>query len=199
MPVSAVMGGSSLGYSAPTKEENTEAVKKNLESVEKQLKDLERQSVSINNKAAEDKKASLEQRKAKLEARLLKLDGGKADKSNQADNGECQTCKNRKYQDESDDSTVSFQNATKLSPEAASARVKAHENEHVRHNDADAKANGRKVVSSSVTIHTGICPECGKTYVSGGTTKTVTKNEQDLSARFNAGKENKSIGSIFNS
>lgn len=35
-------------------------------------------------------------------------------------------------------------------------------------------ARGRKVVSQTVAYYTGICPECGKFYVSGGTTRTVT-------------------------
>ena len=32
-----------------------------------------------------------------------------------------------------------------------------------------------KVVSASVSIHTAVCPECGRTYVSGGTTHTQIK------------------------
>ena len=32
-----------------------------------------------------------------------------------------------------------------------------------------------KVISASVSIHTGVCPECGRTYVSGGTTHTQIK------------------------
>ena len=31
------------------------------------------------------------------------------------------------------------------------------------------------MVSQSVTLHTDICPECGKVYISGVTTRTVTK------------------------
>ena len=47
--------------------------------------------------------------------------------------------------------------------------------EHVVHEQAKARKEDRKVVSQSVTLHTDICPECGKTYVSGGETRTVTK------------------------
>ena len=47
--------------------------------------------------------------------------------------------------------------------------------EHVTREQAKARREDRKVVSQSVTYHTAICPECGKTYVSGGTTRTVTK------------------------
>ena len=44
--------------------------------------------------------------------------------------GECQTCKNRKYQDGSNEN-VSFKSASHISPEAAGIRVAAHEAEHV--------------------------------------------------------------------
>ncbi|MBD5162596.1 MAG: hypothetical protein HDT14_11420 [Oscillibacter sp.] len=88
--------------------------------------------------------------------------------------GECQTCEKRKYQDGSDDMGVSFQTPTRVAPEQAAAAVRGHENEHVVRERAKAQQEGRRVVSQSVTIHTDICPECGKVYVSGGTTRTVT-------------------------
>lgn len=92
---------------------------------------------------------------------------------------ECQTCKNRKYQDGSDDPGVSFKTATNLSPERAATAVRSHEMEHLHHERAKAHREDRKVVSQSVTIHTAICPECGTAYVSGGTTRTTTaKNKQ---------------------
>ncbi len=43
---------------------------------------------------------------------------------------------------------------------------------------AKAQRENRRVVSQSVTIHNDICPECGKVYVSGGTTRTVTAANQ---------------------
>ena len=89
--------------------------------------------------------------------------------------GECQTCKERKYQDGSDDPGVSFKAPTNISPDQAAAAVRGHENEHVVREQAKAQREDRKVVSQSVTYHTDICPECGKVYVSGGTTRTVTK------------------------
>lgn len=88
---------------------------------------------------------------------------------------ECQTCKNRKYQDGSDDPGVSFKTATSVAPEQAAAAVRGHEQEHVVREQAKAQREDRKVVSQSVTIHTEICPECGDVYVSGGTTRTTTK------------------------
>jgi len=91
--------------------------------------------------------------------------------------GKCQTCEKRKYQDESDDMGVSFQTPTAIAPEQVASAVRGHENEHVVREQAKAKMEDRKVVSQSVTLHTDICPECGKVYISGGTTRTVTAAE----------------------
>ena len=93
--------------------------------------------------------------------------------------GKCQTCEKRKYQDESDDMGVSFQTPTSIAPEQVAAAVRGHENEHVVREQAKARMEDRKVVSQSVTLHTDICPECGKVYVSGGTTRTVTAAENN--------------------
>lgn len=88
---------------------------------------------------------------------------------------ECQTCKERKYQDESDDPGVSFQTPTSINKEQAASAVRGHEYEHVFRERAKAEREDRRVVQQSVTLHTDICPECGEVYVSGGTTRTVTK------------------------
>ncbi len=93
--------------------------------------------------------------------------------------GKCQTCEERKYQDESDDMGVSFQAPTNIAPEQVAAAVRGHENEHVVREQAKAQQEDRRVVSQSVTLHTDICPECGKVYISGGTTRTVTAAEQE--------------------
>lgn len=87
---------------------------------------------------------------------------------------ECETCKNRKYQDGSDEN-VSFKTASHIPPNAAGAAVRAHEGEHVSKAYEKAAQNNGKVVNASVSIHTSICPECGRTYVSGGTTNTTIK------------------------
>ena len=92
----------------------------------------------------------------------------------------CEACANRKYQDGSDEN-VSFKSATNIAPEAAASAVRGHEQEHVSNAyEKAAKGNG-KVISANVQIHTSICPECGKTYVSGGTTRTQIKysNEEN--------------------
>lgn len=98
------------------------------------------------------------------------------------ENGRCETCEKRKYQDGSDDPSVSFQTPTRIDPDSAASAVRGHEMEHVFHEQAKAEKEDRKVVSQSVTLHTGICPECGKTYISGGTTRTVTKAENEPEA-----------------
>ncbi len=87
---------------------------------------------------------------------------------------ECQTCKNRKYKDGSDE-MVSFKSATHLSPERAASAVRAHEQEHVSNAYTKAANKNGKVLSASVTIRMAICPECGRSYVSGGTTNTQIK------------------------
>ena len=87
---------------------------------------------------------------------------------------ECETCKNRKYQDGSDE-MVSFKSAAHISPEAAASRVRSHEQEHVSNAYKKASQNNGKVLSTNVSIKTAICPECGRSYVSGGETRTQIK------------------------
>lgn len=87
---------------------------------------------------------------------------------------ECETCKERKYQDGSDE-MVSFKSAAHISPEAAGSAVRAHEGEHVANAYKKAAEGDGKVLRASVSIHTSICPECGRTYVSGGETNTQIK------------------------
>ena len=87
---------------------------------------------------------------------------------------ECETCKNRKYKDGSDE-MVSFKSAQHIPRAAVASRVRAHEQEHVSNAYKDAEMNNGKVLRASVAIHTAICPECGRTYVSGGTTTTQIK------------------------
>ena len=113
--------------------------------------------------------------------------------------GECQTCKERKYQDGSDDPGVSFKTPTNIAPEQAASAVRGHENEHVTREQAKAQREDRKVVSQSVTYHTSICPECGKVYVSGGTTRTVTKadnSQQPEQQNENQEQQNPRVGTF---
>ncbi|RHT19673.1 MULTISPECIES: hypothetical protein [unclassified Clostridium] len=84
---------------------------------------------------------------------------------------ECETCKNRKYQDDSNE-MVSFKSASHISPQASSSRVRAHEQEHVTNAYNKAAQNNGKVLSATVSLRTAVCPECGTVYTAGGTTTT---------------------------
>ena len=84
---------------------------------------------------------------------------------------ECETCKNRKYQDGSNE-MVSFKAAGHIDPNNAAMVVMGHEQEHVSNAYRKAELCGGEVESATVTLHTDICPECGRTYISGGVTRT---------------------------
>ena len=84
---------------------------------------------------------------------------------------ECETCKNRKYRDGSDE-MVSFKAAGHIAPESAAAVVMGHEQEHVSTAYQKAEKGNGEVVRASVQLKTAICPECGRTYISGGETNT---------------------------
>lgn len=85
---------------------------------------------------------------------------------------ECQTCKERKYQDGSNETDVSFKAPGHISPQASASTVMAHEQQHVANAYQKASEKGGNVVSCSVSLHTAVCPECGTSYVAGGTTST---------------------------
>ena len=70
---------------------------------------------------------------------------------------------------------VSFKSAQHISPQAAAARVRGHEAEHVSTAYTTAAQKNGKVLQASVSIKTAVCPECGRTYVSGGETATKIK------------------------
>jgi hypothetical protein len=88
---------------------------------------------------------------------------------------ECQTCKNRKYIDRSNEGNVSFQTPTHISPEASRAMVSSHEQEHVSNAVSKGNRPGNELVSSSVRLNMDVCPECGTPYIAGGTTVTQMK------------------------
>jgi len=91
---------------------------------------------------------------------------------------ECQTCKERKYQDGSDE-MVSFKAAAHISPEDSASKVRAHEQEHVSNAFKKAAQGEGKVLQASVRLQTAICPECGRSYVAGGTTSTKIQYKED--------------------
>lgn len=176
------------------------ALESKISSDEQELKKLDAKQT------AEKSKLTIELSKYKSE--LSKLEKASDEKKNEEkaadikrrfDSFECQTCKNRRYQDQSDDSGVSFQTASHIDPSAAYSAVRSHENEHVARNKTQAEQHGQKIAYQTVTIHRAICPECGRSYVSGGVTHTVTK--ADNSAKYTIGDldlEKDPVGSIVN-
>ena len=101
---------------------------------------------------------------------------GKPAKDVEEDDHKCETCENRTYVDGSNENDVSFKAPGHIAPEAAASRVMAHEYEHVRNAYQEDKEEGKELVSVSVSLKTAICPECGKTYVAGGETRTTMRN-----------------------
>ncbi len=95
---------------------------------------------------------------------------------------ECESCKSRKYQDGSDEQ-VSFKSAATIKPEAAAAKVRGHEQEHVANAYDKAEQKGGKVLRASVSLKYAICPECGRSYCAGGVTDTAIRypKEQEQS------------------
>ena len=91
---------------------------------------------------------------------------------------ECQTCKNRKYQDGSNE-MVSFKTPGKISAEESYAKVMAHEQEHVSNAISEGSKPGKQLLSATVTLRMSVCPECGRSYISGGTTNTVMRTYND--------------------
>ncbi|MCI7758829.1 MAG: hypothetical protein MSH49_02270 [[Eubacterium] saphenum] len=168
------MGVGAIGAGSTLVEQGSfgKTTKSDLENMINRVK-LERENYRKNaeNSADEKKISELDNRLKNLQTRL--------DKLNEKQDGECQTCKNRKYQDGSDDPGVSFKSASKVGPEGAAAAVRGHEYEHVYRNQAKAAREGKEVVYQSVRIKTAICPECGDSYVAGGETTTVTKTKPE--------------------
>lgn len=130
-------------------------------------------SNSYNNYGKQEPITPYEQEKE--EERLAKLGiGEKAKEDKNSPFYECETCKNRKYVDGSDE-MVSFKSPAHVSPQAAASAVMGHEMEHVSNAYSKASTNNGKVLQASVTLKTSICPECGRSYVSGGETRTQIK------------------------
>lgn len=94
------------------------------------------------------------------------------DSSSKVKSAECQTCKNRKYVDGSNEPNVSFKTPGKIRPEESYAKVSSHEREHVANAIAKGSKPGAKLISASVALKIEVCPECGTSYVAGGTTTT---------------------------
>jgi hypothetical protein len=86
---------------------------------------------------------------------------------------ECQTCKNRKYVDGSNESDVSFKSPGHIDPGQSYATVMSHEQEHMSNARQKTADSDTRLVSASVSLKISVCPECGRSYVAGGTTNTT--------------------------
>jgi len=60
----------------------------------------------------------------------------------------------------------------------AAMAVASHEREHVVHNAKAAEEQGM-TARSTVAIHMAACPDCGRLYVSGGTTTPTYTPKQE--------------------
>ncbi len=90
----------------------------------------------------------------------------------------CETCKNRRYVDGSDESDVSFKTPGHISPGQSASKVMAHEQQHVA-NAYQKEADGmHKVISANVSLKHAVCPECGTSYVAGGLTRTLVSSKK---------------------
>lgn len=113
---------------------------------------------------------------------------------------ECQTCKERRYKDGSDDNGVSYQTPTYIEKNQSANKVMAHEMEHYRRETMSAEKNDEKIISIGVSTTKSVCPECGASYTSGGAT-SVTKRKDIHKESENNHFKNKSfeenIGKYF--
>lgn len=185
MAASAIGFGSSGGFNYSVSSGTDSGSESNLRDT---INRLEQERDKYRKENEQSKSDLLDKKINNLENRIDNLQK-RLDKIKAEDDGECETCKNRKYQDESDDPGVSFKSAAKVSKGGAEAAVRGHEYEHVSRNQAKADREGKEVVYQSVVIKHGICPECGDTYVTGGETTTVTRDkpQEHTDERFNVG------------
>ena len=161
-------------------------IQNTIDRLERQREDFEKQRAENTGAMLDNRIKNLEDRISNLRERMNKLE---------QQDGECQTCENRRYQDGSDDPGVSFKNASKISGNVEAA-VRGHEQEHVSRNQAEAEREGREIVYQSVVIKHAICPECGTTYVAGGETTTVTRAKHENDNELSVEKTSDGNGSL---
>lgn len=168
-------------YPADDRKNTKKDVENEINRLEKQRELYKKQRENSGSEMLDTKIEDLEKKINNLQQRLKKMRP-----TGEQDDGKCETCENRKYQDGSNDPGVSFKTASKISGNAEAA-VRGHEYEHVNRNQAKAARENKEIVYQSVTLSRAICPECGKSYVSGGETVTVTQDKSE--SRFDVGLE----------
>lgn len=167
LPVGVGLSGALMaGVMSTPKSKND--IQDTINRLERQRDDYKKQNEENYAENTDKKIKDLENRINNLRSRM--------DKAEAKDDGKCETCENRRYQDGSDDPGVSFKSASKISGNAEAA-VRGHEQEHVTRNRAKAERENKEIVYQSVVIKHAICPECGKNYVAGGETTTVTRTK----------------------
>ncbi len=119
------------------------------------------------------------------------------EKIGQVSKTECQTCKNRKYVDGSNESNVSFKTPGHIDPSSSAALVSAHERQHVGNAVNEGSKKGNKLLSVNVSLKTSVCPECGRVYVSGGETRTVMKKSLEEETKLNPYNEGEELVKRF--
>ncbi len=140
------------------------------------------EAVAAKHQAAEAYAASktVKQEAARVKQIAQKIKSSEANKKKDGFIGDCpdcqcEKCRKRRYQDGSNDSRVSFQMPTVMDPIKAKSRVMSHEMEHVRSEQHKAKQENKVIVSQTVRILNDRCEECGRNYVKGGFTRTITR------------------------
>lgn len=114
------------------------------------------------------------------------VDGAKdAERSGRVRQSECETCKNRKYVDGSNENDVSFKTPGHIDSGNSAAAVMGHEREHVANAVAEGSKENKELLSVSVRLKTSVCPECGRVYVSGGETSTTMRTTNSRGSNQN--------------
>ena len=139
-------------YPADDRKNTKKDVENEINRLEKQKDLYKKQRENSENKMLDMKIEDLEKKIGNLQQRLKKMRP-----TGERDDGKCETCENRRYQDGSNDPGVSFKTASKISGNAEAA-VRGHEYEHVNRNQAKAAREDKEVVYQSVTLNRAICP-----------------------------------------
>ncbi len=124
-----------------------------------------------------EREIAYEQMKAES-ARDAENPNGKAvvEEEKEVDDGHCETCEKRKYVDGSNENDVSFKTPGHIDPAVAASVVSAHEHMHVANAVQEGSKEGAELLYATVQLKTSVCPECGRTYVSGGVTRTAIRH-----------------------
>lgn len=196
------LGGTGLGFSLDGQSNGYSGSSK-IKRLEQQIDVTESK---LEKAKIQDRQEEISRLERELNTKQTELDALKTNNSSDKtgvsgkrnfDSFECETCKNRRYQDGSNDPGVSYKAPTKISPQAAESAVRSHEAEHVTRNRAKAEREGSEIVSQHVAIHHAVCPECGKVYVSGGTTTTVTRSGGKTDTKYDVGIDKGTNGSAL--